>query len=251
MATNNKEDKRNFPKVLLATPTAEVKDYCMLDWISHIKKLTYPNLDILIVDNSDNPEYYKKIKKALGDRGKVIHVKRKENQRIHELMCDCNNKIRASVINKKNDYKFLFSLESDLFPPLNIIEYLLLQRKPFIGVPYFTGQHYASAIIDYHEERFGYPRGLDVSLMKSFIKYDGKLVLGNNTGIGCTMIHRDILKKVKFRTELEYNIWADSYFHSDIYDKFNIQPYLTSDIIVEHRNSDWRKVYKKENIKND
>ncbi len=235
----------NYPKVLLATPTAEHKDYCMVEWISHIKKLTYPNLDILIVDNSDNKDYYKKIKKELGNRGKVIHINRKENQRLQDLMRDCNNKTRTAFL-KDKDYKFLFSLESDLFPPLNIIEYLIRQRKPFVAAPYFTGQHYTSMPIDYYPERFGNLRQIVPSLIKSFARYDGKLVTGNNTGIGCALIHHKILEDIKFRTNPKEGAFADTYLHSDVYDKWGIEPYLTSNIIVEHKNSDWRKIYKEE-----
>ena len=236
-------NKNKYPKVLLATPTSDHKDYCMLDWISHVKKLTYPNFDVIIVDNSTDEKYYKKIQEALGDKGKVFHKNRKKGQRLQDLMRDCNNKIRTEFL-KNEEYKALISLESDLFPPVNFIEYLLRQRKPFVGIPYFTGQHYNSYIVEHFAEHFGNLRQIKPSLMKSFLKFDGKLAISNNTGIGCTFIDRKIMEDIKFRTEKGDTGFPDTFFHLDIYQKWGMQPYLTTDVISEHRNSDWRKINK-------
>ncbi len=50
------------PKVLVGCPTSNHKEYCLKQYAEAVKKLTYKNYDILLVDNSENDEYLKKIK---------------------------------------------------------------------------------------------------------------------------------------------------------------------------------------------
>jgi len=42
--------------VLLAAPTSIYKEYVLFEWIEHIKRLTYKNIEILLVDNSRSEE---------------------------------------------------------------------------------------------------------------------------------------------------------------------------------------------------
>ena len=66
------------PKVLIATITAEYKDYCFDEWSENVKAFTYCNKQLLIVDNSRNPEYHKRIKEKL-PQAEVIWHPVKEN----------------------------------------------------------------------------------------------------------------------------------------------------------------------------
>jgi hypothetical protein len=54
-----------LPKILIAAPQSDVKNYCFIDWVLNINRFSYPkeNITILLVDNSDtkdNVDYIKK-----------------------------------------------------------------------------------------------------------------------------------------------------------------------------------------------
>ena len=233
----------NLPKILLATPTSEHKDYCMPQWIEHIKSLTYPNLDILIVDNSKNPKYYKKIQQQLGDKGKVIHHNFDEKKELREIMCECNNIIRDYAIG--NNYMYVFSLESDVFVPVNTIEYLLHLDKPMISLPYFIGQSFNSALLVSGYEPVGKER--ESVLMNRglvFYNFNGSVAKEYQTGIGAVLIHQHYLRKVKFRIDKNIKTsHADAFFMQDLfnagYPVFTVRKY-----IAYHQNGSWGDIFK-------
>ena len=45
------------PKVLVGCPTYDGKKYCLKEYAEALKKLTYANFDVLIVDNSKESGY--------------------------------------------------------------------------------------------------------------------------------------------------------------------------------------------------
>ena len=55
------------PKILVGCPTSHHKDYCLTEYMAGLKKLTYPNKKILIVENSKNDEYFKKFELESGE----------------------------------------------------------------------------------------------------------------------------------------------------------------------------------------
>ena len=47
-----------FPKVLVAAPTAIAKKYCFDDWLYNVLGFTYPNYNVILFDNTgDNGEF--------------------------------------------------------------------------------------------------------------------------------------------------------------------------------------------------
>ena len=50
--------KSDTPRILVAAPQADLKNYCFLDWYLNIKKFLYPesHIDIFLADNSDTEE---------------------------------------------------------------------------------------------------------------------------------------------------------------------------------------------------
>ena len=51
-----------FPKVLVFSPTYEGKEYCRKEFVENINKLSYPNFDFIMIDNTAGNEYYEKLK---------------------------------------------------------------------------------------------------------------------------------------------------------------------------------------------
>jgi hypothetical protein len=229
------------PKILLATPTSEFKDYCIIPWINYIKSLTFP-LDILIVDNSRDPEYHKKfIQHGL----KTLYVKPRANEDIKGLIARSQEVIRNYCL--LGGYDYLFSLESDIFSAPNIIEHLLGFRKSVVGLSYFIGQACESNLIIFELETFGYSSlSRTAEPDKAFHLFDGTCKPHYQIGLGCILISRNVLELVKFRSDEVY--FSDVNFHTDL-KKLGISSYLDTSNIAFHFNGNWDKVLKSINQK--
>lgn len=77
--------------------------------------------------------------------------------------------------------------------------------------------------------------GRDINIM------DGKLHKVFACGLGCTLIHKDILKKIKFRWEEGFGVHPDTFFAFDL-DTENIPQYIDTSFMCDHQNSKWSKV---------
>jgi hypothetical protein len=76
---------------------------------------------------------------------------------------------------------------------------------------------------------------------------DGTVKQVFHLGLGCVLIRRDVLEKIKFRYVPGVEVFPDSYFAEDCYrNKINI--WAHTGLICEHRNQDWQvDVYSKNN----
>ncbi len=63
-------DNQFYPKVLIGTPTHITKEYSFQQWLDNIKSFTYPNFDILVVDNSPDEELVNRWK----DKVNIKHI---------------------------------------------------------------------------------------------------------------------------------------------------------------------------------
>jgi len=226
-----------YPKVLLAAPTSSSKNYCFIDWWLNLKRFTYPDLDILLVDNSvglDNMEYLEKF----GVR--VMHVN-PGNRTTQEFITESQNMIRDVILNEGYDY--WFSLESDIFPQqTDVIERLMAHALPIVSAPYFIGQGKESELlIGYLVKSFVAKNaafGIVLPMKYSFLLMDSTVKEVNQCGIGCSLIKREILENTPFRFEKGEVAHADSFFYTDLFYQ-GIPAYLDTSIRVFHENQDW------------
>ncbi|MDP2907669.1 MAG: glycosyltransferase family A protein, partial [Nanoarchaeota archaeon] len=191
-----------MPKVLVGCPTSDLKGYALERYIRGIKDLNYENFDILLVDNSKTDNYLKKIKK-LG----LPVVKGTYNDSARQRIIDSRNIIRQKVLD--GDYEYFFSLEQDVVPPPDMIQKLLGHNKKIVSGVYFTYQ------ID---------KGINVGLtpvLRKKVGKDGLVIMSKEDvvqprfmevgacGLGCVLIHRDVLEKIKFRFSEDYEGFDD------------------------------------------
>jgi hypothetical protein len=155
-------NKYVLPKILIGIPTYEGKNYCLDAFMNNVNDFTYPksNIEIYVADNSSSNENALMIR----DKYKVKTFWRDyEGVSVMEKLADSHNQIRRYFLESDADY--LLHLESDIFPPNNVIEELLWARKPIVTSLYqvFDGANRSPCIriwdkktIHYKEFQFDY-----------------------------------------------------------------------------------------------
>ena len=212
------------------------KAYILDEWLAYVKTLTYPNLHVLLVDNSKDPEWCKRI--AL--KGfQVLHVEPKG--RVESYIAHSQEVIRNFAI--QGGYDYLFSLECDNFAPSNIIELLLAYRVDNINVPYFLkgGNDTTIGVQLAGVDLAGY-RNYDVMPVNQCIHYiTGELQTGIPS-IGCSLFSRRLFSGQRFRVKHdEAGKFSDSFWHYDSIQR-GITPYVDTSLFSQHkRNPQWWK----------
>ena len=223
------------PKILLGCPTSEHKEYSLDKYLDGVKNLTYNNFDLLLVDNSKTDRYYKKLKEK---NINVIKDKYFENAR--DRITHSRNILREKCL--KENYEYLFSLEQDIIAPKDVIERLLKHKKEIISGLYFylgdDNKTLLPVVWIYHKGK--YARRLDVDEVM-----DNKLIEVITCGLGCVLIHRKVLEKIKFRYVKEKPGWDDLWFSEDAR-KNNFKVFVDTSIRCKHyvKGMDWSKIKK-------
>jgi hypothetical protein len=226
-----------IPKILLGAPINQRKAYVLDEWLSFIRTLTYPNLHIILVDNSNDPKWHKTI------IAKGFDVRRVEPKgRPEAYIAASQEVIREYAL--ANGFDYLFSLECDNFCPVNTIELLLARRLDNINVPYFLKEGVETVIgvqvmgisqVDYRRYDV-LPPCLSMDFM------NGKLRTGVPS-IGCSLFSRKLLKMQKFRVVADQmGKFSDSWWHLDSINN-GITPYVDTTLFSTHkRNNQWTKI---------
>lgn len=187
---------KQLPRVLVGCPTSELKSYCLEEYIKGLKSLTYKNFDILIVDNSKDESYVKKIK-SFG----VPVIKSDYFKYAKDRVIKSRNILRKYVLEKGYDY--FLSLEQDVIAPVNIIEGLLRHGKKIIsGVVYHMfpkkGVLEEKPLLAVNSVS---KPGKLAFLSSKQIENINALIEIDYCCMGCLLIHRSVLEKIKFRYE--------------------------------------------------
>lgn len=230
-----------FPKVLVFTPTYDGKEYCRKAFIENVRKIKYPNWDFLLVDNSKTTSYARRLRR---EGLKVVHLSRGENSR--EALAAAQNYARKRALDEGYDY--LLSLESDLFPPADVIFRLIRHNAPVVGGLYFIGGMGDTPRVPcvfvtvYKPESAAFGTRLinrqeheELSKVRGIHKVHGM-------GVGCTLIHRKVLEKYAFWTDNRFdNKHSDVYFYMKLWND-GVPVYVDYDLVCHHENSDWKLV---------
>jgi hypothetical protein len=235
-------ERNAYPKVLVAIPTYEGKDYIFNEMITAVMSFNYPNYDIIVIDNTKDFKYFLKLKRRLGKRAGILrHVERGENSR--QALCNAQNLARQKMLDE--NYAYLLFVESDLIPPPQTIEKLMSHNVPVVGVTYFLGTTEQKVpcifLKEYKQEALGMgTRLLKKEEIPEYLNHGLKRVHG--TGLGTTLIRRDIMQKYYFWHDTRFNDkHSDVYFYMDL-DNAGIPVFVDTDLIVPHYPSEWEKV---------
>ncbi|MBI2508199.1 glycosyltransferase family 2 protein [Candidatus Woesearchaeota archaeon] len=230
------------PKVLVGCPTSFHKEYALQQYTESLKKIVYKNHDILLVDNSRDDTYSDKIKEA----GLSV-IKGAWSESARERIITSRNILRQKVLD--GNYDYLFSLEQDVIPPKDILERLIKHNKKVITAVYFANNMIPGETLSkliplayvLEDEKTLSMRPLNED---ELWKNQGLMKI-ISAGLGCVLIHRDVLKEVQFRYDL--NSFDDRWFFLDLYNK-NIPVYADTSIKCKHliynRPYPWSKIKK-------
>ena len=224
-----------YPRILIGCPTSYHKEYCLERYITGLKNIQYPNFDILLVDNSDNDEYYKKIQEY-----NIPAIKGPYFKSARERIIKSRNILREKVINE--DYDYFFSLEQDVVPPPDVLLKLINHNKKVISCVYFlhniigdkselTPQ--AFVLIDHITNKNKEKKLPDMRPLNNNELSSNKLIKIISCGLGCVLIHKDILKEIEFRYDKETEAFDDRWFCIDLYNK-NMPLFCDTGIMCMH-----------------
>jgi hypothetical protein len=198
------------------------------------------------VDNSREKDKYFDRLIGTGIRYTWMPPNKNDDSSRRFVMTDCMNFIRAYAL--AYDYDYFFSLECDVFPPLDIIEQLLKIDAPVAGAIYFTNHGADSQIMIMRiEPPQAGPETISRCLTtdESFLFCDGTIKHVLSCGFGCTLIKTEVLQNIKFRIDPKSPVHHDNIFFSDLY-KLKIPVKAHTGIICRHINSHWGKVFETE-----
>lgn len=218
------------PKVLIAAPQHSSKAYCFEDWYMNVKQFTYPNADILLVDNSDTDEFFNYMKQF----DLILHRIDVRGKTTLERMTESHNVCRQYALD--NNYDYLLHLETDVFPQFDVIDNFLCHGKGIIGATYsiLSGAERELCI-----RHFRYDKGLNTFDLYAHGFHTTWLGQGvqkvGNCGLGCTLIRRDILSKIKFRYVVGEETHPDTWLAHDLAVE-GIDFWNDTNIFVDHRN---------------
>jgi len=225
-----------LPRVLVFTIIYEAKEYCLDEFLKHSKAINYPNIRHIFVDNSTTTDFYKKLK---GMGLEAYHVERGANSR--EALARSQNFARKIALDENYDY--LFSLESDIMCPPDIIQNLMKHSKDIISGVYYIGDKSKGVRVPcitlpkFNEELGAF--GTRLLFKEEFPQYLNKgLKQVQAGGMGCTLIYKRVLKRIPFTYDPRFTGHSDIYFFNEAFRK-KIPVFVDTDIYCEHDNINW------------
>jgi GT2 family glycosyltransferase len=203
-------DRELFPKILVGCPTYDKYEYCLKQYGLIVKNLMYPNYDILLVDNSEEINY-----KHLLDIEHIpsdhIDYEKKARDRIV---------LSRNILRKKAlKYDYFLSLEQDVIPEPSIIQDLLKLNKKIVSGAYFNNVKLQNGDIilkpvlyKFHEKKGFW--GTCRLMTKDEVWAEGVQEVAY-AGLGCMLIAKEVLEKIKFRYSEKMDATDDRFFCYD------------------------------------
>lgn len=231
-------------RVLVAAPQNKIKMYAWPQYIERAKNLTYKNYDLFFVDNSKTIDNSREIMKQ-GFNCHWLNPKNKANQL---YIAESLELIRRKAINEK--YDVLVILETDIIPPVDFIERLLLHQKHVVSGAYFIGHGGDSHLMLQEIEPVGdsmRTAGV-IGNGRDILYADGKLHKIYAAGLGCILMHKEVFTKFNFRWHPGTDAHPDSFFANDL-DKAGYEQYVDTSFICEHHNQSWAGVVDQDKYK--
>lgn len=239
-----RHDYNKVSNILVGAPTSKQHDYVIDRYIENVKNFTYPNFTLMLIDNSDDSEYFMQLKEKIDKSGlHAILQKVKPKENALETLAECRNSMIVTMLVEGFDY-FLM-LDTDTLPPPNVIERLMAHDKDIVGLLSHGGteeNHNVRPIVLKSGSlvKAG-KRGLDYYSWDEIDQMRGKLTKVWATSVGCLLVKRNVLEAgVRFKYTPQFHVGEDIWFflHANAAGfEFWLDPYR-----VIHENRYWQKI---------
>jgi GT2 family glycosyltransferase len=232
--------KYTLPKVLIAIPTYEAKNYCLDAFMQNIMNFTYPKslIEIYVADNSATNENALYIRDKYGVK---TFWRDYTDMSVMEKLADSHNQLRRYFLESDCDY--MLHLESDIFPPSDCIEQLLWARKPIVCALYqvFDGAWRSPCIRIYDQKPPNHDEFVFHYELFNFHHWwvEGKVQPTYVAGIGCALMKRKVMETFEFRWDKDNpsSNPPDTYFAEDLR-ALGVQNYVHTGVLCFHWNKE-------------
>jgi hypothetical protein len=226
----------NFPKVLVAAPQHISKLYCWDAWANNVTNFTYPNFDVFLSDNSPSKEF----KPYVEQRGFLYHHTPKNHKGLLFTINDAHEACRKYAL--EHNYDAVLHLETDVIPPIDIIERLMSHGKNIIAACYDI-KHGAErqAMVQLLENVNGFTKAFkttDFVGKNEGLFFDGTVKQVYSAGLGCILLRKPILNSFAFMVK-DNTYHSDVWFANELMHK-NIPIFLDTSIQCQHLNDTWK-----------
>ena len=226
-------------KILLGVITSDRNEYCLSMFNRTLKNLDCGEhkVDVLIVDNSEGPEYAEKVR-ALG----YYVIKNRWYKYVRDRITTSRNILRSTVI--CNSYDYLFTVDSDIFLRRSELLRLLSYEKKVVLAPYSIMKNC--------------PEPKEVLCVQMLLP-DGKpcfytpamighpeLIMIHAGGIGCSLIHREVLEKIEFRNDPQGSTTKEDLFFCEDARNAGYGIWCDFSLQISHQNAGWADIILKE-----
>ncbi len=231
-------------KILIGCPTYSRYRYCVDEWLERVKEIINHSkeheIDYILVDNSKEDDFFNELKQ------KANIVKSPYFNDVKQRIAYSRNLLRQKVLDE--DYDYFFSLEQDVIPKKDILEKLLKANKKIISAYYSK-----PVLVGLKDKETGeiHNAFLELALIWLKVKEKNRVKRAlpqqvknkgisevGGFGIGCALISRNVLKKIKFKFIENKKAFDDLLFCEDA-ENNGYQLFLDSDIQVKHLHKPW------------
>ena len=158
-------------------------------------------------------------------------IKDNYTERARERIVNSRNILREYAI--ENDYDFFFSLEQDVIPPNDAVDRLINHKKDVVTGVYFTNYLINNEPVLKLLLWVKNPETYQLEFIDDSFLDSNNIIRINASGLGCVLIHRIVLEKIKFRLFDEKNTFDDMPFYKDL-DNNGIQAYADLGLRFKH-----------------
>lgn len=231
------------PKILIGVITYNGHKYCVDELFKSLAKYTYQNFDILFVDNSADNDYIELLKKKAEEfldkssQPKVFFVKDEPGSKYDFFMdkiVSSRNLVRKEFLKmaEADEYEYLFWLDSDVICPPDVLERCLSHNKDQVTGLYLGRQGAAKNKVMPVLYDFG-PKG-HARLMEIKEIINDKLIEVAAAGLGCALVAKKVIEKVKIRYYETSKRGEDVAFFVDAREKFGFRLFADTSIKCDH-----------------
>jgi hypothetical protein len=221
-------------RALVVTPTTRNYDYCWDQYWNALQEME-GNFDILIIENSDAPDYYKELCKRIQTSRHITTVKYWHNPKFDGVGFNQSQEKLTEVHNCARDvflggfYSHYFSIESDAVVEKYALRKFLRAKKPVIQAPIERDGGYLQGMFT------NYPNSIDmtVRILQHSEMRKNPLMQIDWGSIACCLIERHVMERLAWRYNPRSSQHDDIWFAVDC-KNHDIPIFLSSEVDVKH-----------------